>query len=135
MKTPVVKQKKWIREYISLDEAIRDIFGSRRIINTKMSISGGDINEAYLVQLDDGTKLFMKANTLRFLPCFEAEAEGLELIRMTGAIGVPAVLGMGIDGNTSFLLLEYISGERPVRDYWETFAAELAAMHQADTVS
>lgn len=133
MKTPEVKQKKWIREYISLDEAIRDIFGSRRIINTKMSISGGDINEAYLVQLDDGTKLFMKANTLRFLPCFEAEAEGLESIRMTGAIGVPEVLGMGTDGNRSFLLLEYISGERPVRDYWETFAAELAAMHQADT--
>ena len=118
--------------YLSLDAAIRDIFGSCRTIQTKRGISGGDINEAYLVRLDDGTELFMKSNSSHFLPCFHAEKDGLEAIRKTGAIGVPAVLGLGTDDNHSFLLLEYISGAKQIKDYWETFAAELAAMHRAD---
>ena len=118
--------------YVSLKDAIESISGSARTISSKHGVSGGDINEASVLTLDDGTVLFMKSNSGQALPNFEAEAAGLEAIRLTGAIGVPEVLGMGTDGHASFLLLEYISPGRQIRNYWETFAAELAAMHQAD---
>ena len=121
-----------VRKYSSLEEAICDICGTSRKISTRRSISGGDINEASLLVLDDGTYLFMKSNIASFLPCFEAETEGLKAIRKTGAIGTPKVYGWGTDNGRSFLLMEYISGGRQVKDFWETFAAELAAMHKSD---
>ena len=118
--------------YISLKDAIKTIFGCERTISSRQYVSGGDINEASVLTLDDGNVLFMKSNSGQSLSNFEAEAAGLDAIRGTGAIGVPEVLGLGTDGSASFLLLEYISSERQIKDYWETFAAELAAMHQAD---
>ena len=127
-----------MNQYTSLETAIRDTFGSTRTIKEKQYVSGGDINEAYALTLDDGTVLFMKANTVSALPNFKAEAAGLEAIRATGAIGVPEVLGTGTEvGNQagssfSFLLLEYISPGKQRKDFWEVFASELAAMHASD---
>ena len=39
---------------------------------------------------------------------------------------------MDTDKGFSFLLLEYISGSGNIKGYWEIFAEELAAMHDAD---
>ena len=58
----------------SLPAAISIIFGADRIIVKRVSISGGDINDAYVVTLDDGTVVFMKANKLSFIESFRAEA-------------------------------------------------------------
>ena len=115
----------------SLEEAIHSVFGSERSVSGKNAVSGGDINEAYCLTLDDGTPVFMKSNAPQCLPNFQAEAEGLEAIRRTGAIGVPKVLALGRESRFSFLLLEYASGRRQADNYWEVFAQELAAMHQA----
>lgn len=103
-----------IKKYTSLETAVQEICGNSRSIITRKHVSGGDINDAEYLVLDDGTELFMKSNISGFLPCFEAEAEGLEEIRMTGTIKVPEVLGTGTDGSRSFLLLEYISGRRQI---------------------
>ena len=121
-----------VRTYTSLDAAIRDICRTSHKIDSRRSISGGDINEASLLVLNDGTYLFMKSNSPGFLPCFEAETKGLEAIRKTGAIGTPEVYGIGTDGSRSFLLMEYISEGRQIKDYWELFASELADMHRSD---
>ena len=125
----------WGHLYPSLAEAVKAIFGENRHVAKKTPISGGDINDAYALTLDDGTILFMKSNTVSSLANFRAEAAGLEAIRATGAIGVPAVLGMGTDKGFSFLLLEYIRGGSRIRNYWEMFAAQLAEMHRADVPS
>ena len=121
-----------IRRYTSLDSAIKEIWGADRTVERRSRVSGGDINEAYALTLNDGTVLFMKTNTVSAISFFEAEEAGLEAIRATGTIGVPEVLGLGTDSGFSFLLMEYISGRPQIRDFWETFAAELAAMHNAD---
>ena len=118
--------------YVSLKDAIETISGQSRTVLSRQHVSGGDINEASVLTLDDGSVLFMKSNLAESLANFEAEAAGLDAIRLTGAIGVPEVLGLGRDENTSFLLLEYISPGRRIKEFWEIFAAELAAMHQAD---
>lgn len=118
-----------IKIYKSLSEAVKSIFGEDRAVARKRYAAGGDINEACVLTLDDGTQLFMKSNTTASLANFKAEAEGLYEIRATGAIGVPQVLGAGTDTGFSFLLLTYIGGGNRIRRYWETFAEELAAMH------
>lgn len=120
-----------IRAFTSVSEAVKNTFGEERYVDHKSYVAGGDINEACILTLDDGTTLFMKANSVSSLANFKAEAAGLEEIRNTGAIRVPDVLGTGTDNGFSFLLLSYIRGGRKVKDYWETFAAELAAMHRA----
>ena len=114
--------------YSSLHEAITDIFGSSRTIVSRQSVSGGDINESYVINLDDGTTLFLKTNSINSF--FDAEAEGLNAIRKTNTVRVPTVLGLGVDSGMSFLLMEFISssGQR-IKGYWETFAEELSAMH------
>ena len=120
-----------IRIYKSLPEAVKNIFGETRTVARKRYAAGGGINEACVLTLDDGTQLFMKSNTIASLANFKAEADGLNEIRETGAIGVPQVLGAGTDTGFSFLLLTYIGGGNRVRRYWETFAEELAAMHSS----
>ena len=120
-----------LRIFASLDEAVREICGSERKVIGKKYVAGGDINTASALLIDDGTRLFMKSNAASFLKNFKAEAQGLAAIRQAGGPMTPRVLGAGLEKGGSFLLLEYISGGAPVRDYWETFAAQLAAMHKA----
>lgn len=121
-----------LKRYHSLSSAIKDICGENRSIAGRQSVSGGDINEATALMLDDGTTLFMKSNTPQSLSNFVAEANGLEAIRDTGAIGVPRVLALGTDAGSSFLLMEFIAGGKRTRGFWEVFAQELAAMHRTD---
>ena len=115
-----------------LNETIRSLFGEKVTVERRTPVSGGDINRAYALQLSDGRKLFMKANSRGNEDFFRAESEGLAAIRRTGAVRVPDEIARGTKDNEAFLLLEYISGAKQIKDYWETFAAELAAMHRAD---
>ena len=118
----------------SLDAAIAALFGDSVCAASRRPVYGGDINQSYLLSLSDGSTLFMKCNTVRNLPFFTAEAQGLAALRETGAIGVPEVLALGTDQaqGISFLLMEYLESAPRVSEYWEVFGRELAALHRAD---
>ena len=139
---------------MGLNETISKIYGNSVSVVKKTPVSGGDINRAYALALSDGSRLFMKANSVGNADFFRAEAEGLEAIRKTGAINVPRVIAAGEDSRESFLLLEYIDegrhnrfasyasygrGDRASmlddinRDPSEELGHQLAAMHKADT--
>ena len=97
-------------------------------------VYGGDINDAYKLALTDGRQVFMKANRSAGLSFFQAEADGLEAIRATGAISVPKVLAVGRDQQYgAFLLLEWVETVPNDPDFWESFGRSLARMHQAPT--
>lgn len=149
------------QHFTSLEDALHSLFGSGIQIEKAGRIAGGDINDAYRLALSDGTHIFMKANTKENASFFTAEAAGLSAIAQTGAIGTPKVLcsgtdaggegsffqrigsgtgfgmrvgtGVGKDKGHAFLLLEFIGNSRRIPNYWEIFAQELAAMHQAQT--
>ena len=70
-----------IRMFSSVSEAVRGIFGENRFVTKKTCAVGGDINEAWILTLDDGDSLFMKSNAPAALPNFLAEAAGLAAIR------------------------------------------------------
>lgn len=120
----------------SLEDAISSFWGNGGRIVQKERISGGDINQAYRLSLQDGTHIFMKANEKQNERFFTAEAAGLAAIAQSGAVGTPRVICSGTEegsGGFSFLLMEYIQGTGRNRHYWETFAHELAALHRAAT--
>lgn len=125
-----------VQQFISLEEAVSALFGDGAAITRTERIFGGDINEAYALTLNDGHRIFVKANIRKDLSFFMAEAAGLDAIARTGTIGTPHILGCGRDaGKTgnSFLLLEFINGKKRVSDYWETLGHQLAGMHRAKT--
>ena len=118
----------------SLTEAIQALYGNVVRIESKRPISGGDCNDAFELQLSDGSRLFMKSNDIRNLLFFTSEADGLAAIAKTGCIGVPTVYCTGTDdaSDTSFLLMEVISQGLPSATFWEDFGRAFANMHAFD---
>ncbi len=123
------------KESLSLPALIRSLFGTGVSITKRNSVSGGDINEAFLLELSDGNRIFMKTNRGKGPSFYEAEAEGLLAIAKTGTIGTPKVLGIGVENAAAFLLLEYVNSSKRIPDFWETFGSALADMHTADAAS
>ena len=123
--------------HTSLAKALVSLFGNSVAITQTDRLSGGDINKAYGLTLNTGDHIFMKANSKVNAAFFTAEAAGLSAIEATGAIKTPAILCTGTDDGEdvgySFLLLKFIKSAKPRNDYWETFARDLAAMHNAKT--
>lgn len=121
-------------QYHSLEEAIHSVFGNDASEIRRERVHGGDINDAYRLSLSTGEKVFVKTNSIGNWDFFRTESHSLLALRETGTIGVPKVLGTGINEQTgfSFLLLEWMERVPPVKNYWETFGHELAALHRAE---
>ena len=112
---------------------VREALGKEVAKGGVRSVSGGDINDAYLVALEDGQKVFLKVNTPGNAAFFSAEQAGLEALRKTDAIGVPKAITAGVSRDCSFLIMEYLEAGPRRPDYWERFGRQLAAMHKAET--
>ena len=116
-----------------LNGTIRRIFGEKVTVERRTPVSGGDINRAYALQLSDGRKLFMKANSRGNEDFFRAESEGLAAIRRTGAVRVPDEIARGTEDNEAFLLLEYVGSGPGSKRSSEELGTDLARMHMAET--
>ena len=117
-----------ISMYHNLDEAVKDIWGQMISIQSKQSVSGGDINEAYHLSLSNGEEAFLKINRKAGVNFFRAEANGLTAMRNAGA-NVPKVLGYG----EGFLLLVYEKSSFKANDYGTLLGQMLSNMHLSNT--
>jgi fructosamine-3-kinase len=112
-----------------LREAVGRELGSD--VREATSVAGGDINDAFDVELMDGRRVFVKAHARGVPGMFAAEARGLGWLAEARAIGVPQVLAVGSDqGGTGFLALEHLGNGRPRRDFDETLGRALGALHR-----
>jgi protein-ribulosamine 3-kinase len=94
-------------------------------------LSGGDINDAYEVTLDDGRKLFVKSNASAPGDMFIAEARGLAWLGEAKALRVPAVVAAsGANDVTPFLALEMIEQAPRAASFDERLGRGLAALHR-----
>ena len=94
------------------------------------SLSGGDVADAYAVDLVDGRTVFAKTHRRPPPDFFDTEARGLAWLGASGAVDVPAVLAHS-DAPVPFLVLEWVDeGPRYLADEAD-FGRRLAAMHQA----
>ncbi|MCR9160299.1 MAG: fructosamine kinase family protein [Nannocystaceae bacterium] len=93
-------------------------------------VAGGDICDAWRVDLDDGRVVFAKEHG-GGSAMFEAEARGLRWLAEAGALRTPAVLAV----SPRALVLEYIEpGGRTAR-FDEAFGRGLAALHACTPAS
>jgi len=67
-------------------------------------VGGGDINEAYHVELADGREAFVKTRATASSGEYEAEAAGLRWIAEPGGVRTPVVFDVG----ASYLALEWV---------------------------
>jgi fructosamine-3-kinase len=96
-------------------------------------VSGGDVNEAYRVELSSGRDVFVKANPAAPRGMFEAEARGLAWLGEAEALRVPEVLAVGEaqPAAPAFLALEYVPPGPPLARADEELGRGLAALHSA----
>ncbi|WP_299459513.1 fructosamine kinase family protein [uncultured Microscilla sp.] len=107
------------------EQALLKSLGKPVKVNRYQSLSGGSINQAVALHTVEGS-FFLKYNAQAPADMFAKEAQGLELLRQTGALALPEVLGVG----QVFLLLELMDAHQRIPDFWADFGHSLAALHR-----
>jgi fructosamine-3-kinase len=97
------------------------------IQNTK-SISGGDINRAFLLQ-SKTQRYFVKLNRVDLVKMFAAEFAGLNELAQTKTVKVPQPITFGQTENASFLVLEFVELKRATPQSERLFGEQLAQLH------
>ena len=87
---------------MSLEAAIAQATG--RAVVALRRVGGGDINEAYAVELEGGGRAFVKTRPGAPAGEYAAEAAGLRWLGEPGGLGVPEVLGV----SDELLALEWL---------------------------
>lgn len=93
-------------------------------------LSGGDINEVFLLKCDEENFVVKLNNASKFSGMFTAEAKGLDLLNNSKSFKIPEIIATGVIEKTSYLLMEYIPTGLPKPDFWEIFAQNLATLHK-----
>lgn len=109
-------------------QAYSKIFGDSSAVSLS-PVGGGSINYAYKVTAPERT-LFVKSNAKsRYPGMFEAEIEGLDLLRKNSDFFIPQTHGVVEVDNHAFLFMEYLDSAVPNEDFWESFGRRLADLH------
>lgn len=97
-------------------------------VRNKTRVYGGSINESFYIETEKG-KYFLKCHQSAPSHFFQLETIGLELIRETKTISVPLVLSYADQPGESYLLLEWIEGEK-TDNTEKILGNEIANMHR-----
>jgi fructosamine-3-kinase len=108
---------------VSLEAAIADATG--RGVRSLRRVGGGDINDAYAVELDGGGRAFVKTRPDAPAGEYLGEAAALRWLGEPGVVGVPEVLGV----SDALLALEWLD-EGPRGDEAD-LGSGLATVHAA----
>ncbi len=93
-------------------------------VTRQRRVAGGDICDAWRVELDDGRVVFAKEHRSPG-PMFEAEARGLRWLAEARALRTPTVLA----ASSRALVLEYIDSGGRTAAFDEAFGRGLAQLH------
>lgn len=111
-----------------VETAISAALGEPFRVRSATAVGGGCINDAHC--LSDGRRsFFVKTNTADRLGMFSAESAGLDEIRRSNSLRVPAPLSYGGSEAQSWLVLEYIEMASPEPTTYSELGEQLALMH------
>lgn len=101
-------------------------------IRSVTRVSGGSINEAAKLDIEKLGPAFLKWNRTADPDMFEKEVNGLKLLHNAGTdLRIPDVILQGtVEGNTGYLLLEFVDDGRPGNQSAQHFGEQLAALHK-----
>ncbi len=97
-------------------------------IQQRSAISGGSINQAFLLE-GCGQRYFIKLNNRDALAMFTAELAGLQAIVDSATIATPRPLCCGTAGENAFLVMSYIDRAAGDSGSHAQLGEQLAAMH------
>ncbi|SEM39447.1 Fructosamine-3-kinase [Chitinophaga rupis] len=99
-------------------------------INHAERINGGDINETYRLDTNEGN-WFLKINDGRRYPdMFAKEYSGLDTLRKTNTFTLPEPLCYGNIHSRGFLVTSFMKKGGVTHDFWEQFAGSLCKLHR-----
>ncbi len=116
--------------------ALSSALGHEIKIASTCDVGGGCINQAEVLILNDGRRVFVKKNHHPPTGMFETELKGLQLLASASdGPRIPKVIACDNSNPAQFLILEYLESTSPDGDYCSRFGQALAAMHRttADT--
>ncbi|MCM2328616.1 MAG: fructosamine kinase family protein [Lysobacter sp.] len=116
-----------------LERAVMDATRADWSLLSTEPVSGGCIHTALCLEGEDAggkAKLFAKLAERERAPMLAAEAEGLAALRAAGAVHVPAVVTHGDDGETAWLILEWLELEPLSTASGARLGTALAAQHR-----
>lgn len=116
----------------ALDRTLAGVLGAG--VERRARLGGGDVAEAFRVELADGRTVFAKTHRNPPSGFFTTEAWGLAWLREPGVLPVPEVLAVSDgDGATpAFLALDWVDeGGRSSPDGEAVFGRALARLHRA----
>ncbi len=123
----IANNQKAILERIAYDSGV---------IPTQSSpLTGGDINEVYLLETQEDKFVIKLNHANKFPGMFEAEKLGLEKLKEPGIIDVPNPIKTGTIDSQAYLILEHKSSAAKASDFWELFGEQLAKLHQQTSES
>jgi len=117
----------------ALEGAVMEASGEDWTLVATAPVSGGCIHEALRLDGEDAggeTRNFAKLAEFGRAPLLEAEAAGLAALRAAGALRVPAVVARGDDGETAWLILEWLDLAPLDAASGARLGAALAAQHR-----
>ena len=100
-------------------------------IRSATAVSGGDINDAWALELAGGTRAFLKSRRDAPADEFGAEAAGLRWLAEPGGLPVAEVLAVIDEEDARALALAWIERGRPAADADELLGRGLATIHVA----
>ncbi len=115
--------------WTQIAEHITQSTGKRFESRDRRSVSGGCINQGYRVT-DGAQTYFVKLNQASQVAMFAAEALGLEQMRETETILVPAPICWGTVDKSAYIVLEWLDLGRGTSQTWEEMGRQLARLHQ-----
>jgi fructosamine-3-kinase len=92
-------------------------------------VGGGEFGDAFAARTAAGERVFAKRLPGAPIGLFEAEARGLDRLRVDGGPPIPTVLAVAADG----LVLEWIEAASPSRPAAARFGRSLATMHRGSS--
>lgn len=113
----------------AIEKAISYRTGGSIQIQSLKPVGGGCINQTFKA-VTTGKNYFVKMNNASAFPgMFDAEVNGLKLLKNAMTISVPETIVTGTEGNESFLVLEWIEPGKRVKDFFEDFGRKMAGLH------
>lgn len=98
-------------------------------IRTQRQVFGGDINQTFQLQTNIGP-FFLKLDDRNFEDMFQREFEGLQLLYQTQTIKIPEPILHGKFEKNIFLVIGFVEKGNLSKNFWQTFAHQLAALHK-----
>jgi fructosamine-3-kinase len=115
---------------IHLQHLLSQQYAEEMIIHHWQQVFGGDINQTFVITVNQHHKFFLKLNTASEKDMFEKEFTGLQLLRTTNSLIIPAPVLQGSFHNSIFLVMENLEKGNPTKTFWKEFATGLAKLHQ-----